>query len=182
MESLSHFVHSLREGIITAFSLVSFFDFLIFLCCFLVFVLIYFLACMLVNARFFISQILKTIALMILLATPVVLLYVNQNILYKTKVEYKMAKRLEFSPTFFLDATLKNIGRKEIAKCYFVLKVLRESKSYKSRILNHILPLKVYQYPIQNFIPRGGSLDYSKTINDFPYQTYQYSISCYGGK
>ncbi len=182
VEMLNHWIDLARRVIVETFSLFGLFDFLIFSASFLVFVLLYFLACLSANVRFFVPQILKFFAFLLLLGSPVGLFYVNQNLLYKIEVDYKMAKRLEYSPTFFIDATISNLGKAEIKQCFFVLKILREGKDYRAILLNKLKPIKSYEYPIKRSIPIGGKISYTQTINDFPYRFYDYSISCFGGK
>ncbi|MCE3046696.1 DUF2393 family protein [Helicobacter kayseriensis] len=182
MGSLNHWVHSAKEVIVDTFSLLSYFDLLVFGGCFLVFVLFYFLSCIFSRVRFFIPQILSILAYMVLLATPVIVFWINQNIFYKNRVEYIMAKRLEYSPTFYVDAKIYNQGKLKIGHCYFVLDVLRSSNTLKNQMLNMLLPYKRYKYKISQGIQVGESVTFQKTINQFPYQTYQMKINCYGGK
>lgn len=182
MGRLNHWAYSAKEVIVDTFSLLSYFDFLIFLGCFFVFVLFYFLSCIFNRVRFFIPQTLKFLSYVVLLATPIIIFWFNQKIFYKSRVEYVMAKRLEYSPTFYVDAKIYNQGKLKIGHCYFVLDVLRSSNTLKNQMLNMFLPYKRYKYKISQAIQVGESVIFQKTINQFPYQIYQMKINCYGGK
>lgn len=181
MEGLNHWINGAKEAILDTFALLSYIDLLIFAGCFLVFVLLYFLSCIFARMRFFVPHFLKLCAYIVLLATPFVLLWVNQNILYKSEVEYAMAKRLEYSPSFYVDARIYNRGKLKISRCYFMLDVLRESSTFKNKILNFLTPYKRYKYEILQEIEVGQSQTFQKTINNFPYKIFEMSLSCYGG-
>ncbi|WP_027327454.1 DUF2393 family protein [Helicobacter pametensis] len=182
MNTLSQWIYQAREGIIQISSLLSYFDLLIFFGCFLLFALLYIVACILARVRFGIPQFFKVCAWSVLLATPIFIVWINQNILYKNRVEYKMAKHLEYSPTFFVDGLVYNEGRGQIGKCFFVLDILRPSDSWKHKILNAFLPYKQYKYEIAQEIKQGKSQDFQITINQFPYKLYQMRVECYGGR
>lgn len=182
MITLSHYLNISKRAILETFSLFGWMDVLVFIGCFLVFASLYFLACIFLQARFFIPQILKFFAFIVLLASPVFLFWLGQNILYKNEVNYKIAKRLEYSPTYFVDGVVTNVGRRDIGHCYLIVEGLRDPVKMKNVIANAILPLRTYRYRISGQIPRGSSVNFREVINEFSDTFYRESIECYGGK
>lgn len=175
-------LESFKFFFVEGFGLFSPLDWLVFGGCFIVFVLVYFLACLLRNVRFFIPQFLKLIAFCIFIISPIATYYINQEILYKNEVHYKFLKRLEYSPTFFVDAEIQNLGTRTIGKCYFVVHVLREEKNFKNKILNCMRPITTLKYEIDGPILSGERKSFNHTFNRFNYPLYQTQLYCYGGK
>lgn len=182
MSAFAHFLNTSKRVILETFSLIGLLDVLVFAGCFLVFALLYFLACIFDRVRFFIPQIFKFLAFSVLLLTPVGIYYLGQEVLYKHNVSYKVAKRLEYSPTYVADGTISNVGKWAIAHCVFIVEGLREPSSKKHTIANAILPLATYKYRIQQAIPVGDSINFREVIQDFPYAFYRERIECYGGR
>lgn len=167
---------------VEGFGLFSPLDWVVFGGCFTVFVLVYFLTCLLRNVRFFIPQILKFLAFCIFIGSPLGVYYLNQEVLYKHQVHYKFIKQFEYSPTFFVDGEIENIGSREIGKCYFVIKILRDESRMIDRVLNYLKPLKILTYPIDKKIAVGEREPFNHTFNDFNYPIYQTQVFCYGGR
>lgn len=182
MSNFSHLLNVSKGVILETFSLIGLVDMLIFAGCFLVFALFYLLACIFVQVRFFIPQFFKFLAFVVLLASPILLFWLGQNILYKNQVSYKVAKRLEYSPAYLADGEINNIGRLAIGHCYFIVEGLRNPSKKRYAIANAILPLKSYKYRIDGNISRGGFVNFREIIDDFPYTFYRERIECYGGK
>lgn len=182
MSNFSHLLNISKRVILETFSLISLVDMLMFVGCFLVFTLFYLLACIFAQVRFFIPQFFKFLAFVVLLVSPVLLFWLGQNILYKNQVSYKVAKRLEYSPTYLADGEVSNIGKLEIGHCYFIVEGLRDPSKKRYAIANAILPLKSYKYRLDKGISRGGFVNFREIIDEFPYAFYREHIECYGGK
>lgn len=182
MNNFSHLLNVGKKVILETFSLIGLVDVLMFAGCFLVFSLFYFLACIFAQVRFFIPQLFKFLAFFVLLVSPLLLFWMGQNVLYKNEVTYKVAKRLEYSPTYLVDGVVRNVGKYTIGHCYLMIEGLRNPSKRRNALANAILPLKSYKYRINGKITPGASVSFREVIQDFPYAFYRESIQCYGGK
>lgn len=182
MSNFSHLLNVSKKVILETFSLIGLVDVLMFAGCFLVFALFYLLACIFVQVRFFIPQFFKFLAFIVLLASPVLLLWLGQNVLYKNDVSYTIAKRLEYSPTYLADGSVSNVGKRKIGHCYLIIEGLRNPSKKRYAIANAILPLKSYKYRIDGEIALGASVNFREVIDEFPYAFYREHVECYGGK
>lgn len=182
MSDFSHLLNISKRVILETFSLIGLVDVLMFLGCFLVFALLYLLACIFAQVRFFIPQFFKFLAFVVLFASPVLLFWLGQNVLYKNEVNYKIAKRLEYSPTYLADGKVINVGKRAIGHCYLIVEGLRNPSKKKYALANAILPLRSYHYRIDGEISLGDSVSFREVIEEFPYAFYREHIECYGGK
>lgn len=182
MNHLSPFLYASKKAVLETLSLLGLMDVLIFVGCFLVFVLFYFLACACSQMRFFIPQFLKCLAFLVLLIAPVLLLWLGQNVLYKNETTYQFAKRLEYSPTYLADGMISNVGRLAIGHCYLIVEGLRNPSNKRNIVANMISPLKKYKFRINQKIAVGDSVKFRHVIEDFPYLFYREFVQCYGGK
>lgn len=184
-----HFIEVIREYIFLAkdfflsiLSILTPFDFLIFLICFIVFVCLYMIGCLLARVRFFIPQFFKLLAFLVFFATPVGMYYVSQEFFYKTQANYRMNKSLEYAPAYFVDAEIKNIGKREIGKCVYVLNVIRNPIYPKNKILNFFSSLHTYRYEFDTSLKAGQTQNFKTTFNDFDYKHYESKVFCFGKK
>lgn len=182
MNNFNHLLISSKKIILETFSLVGLVDVLMFVGCFLLFALLYFLACIFIQVRFFVPHFLKFLAFFVLFMSPVLLFWLGQNVLYKNEVTYKISKRLEYSPTYLADGIVSNIGKRVIGHCYLIVEGLRNPSKRRNVIANAILPLKRYKYRINGKIAPGDSVSFREVIQDFPYAFYREYIQCYGGR
>lgn len=158
------------------------FDFIVFGICFVVFVCLYFVGCLLARVRFFIPQFFKLLAFLVFVCIPVGMYYASQSFFYKTQTNYRMNKPLEYAPAYFVDVDVKNIGTKEIGKCVYILRAIRNPKYPKNQILNFFSPLHTYRYEFKTSLKVGQTQNFKATFNEFDYKYYESKLYCFGKK
>lgn len=182
MEIIQQAINNAKEFFLGMFSVLTYYEFLIFGVLYFIFVCVYFLGCLLMRVRFFIPQFIKLIAFAIFFAIPVLMYYFSQDYLYKTSTQYAMNKPLEYAPAFFVDGVVKNIGHREIGKCIYTIEVYRNPAYPKNKILNFFTPLYKIKYEFKTSIKVGQSQNFKHTFNNFKAKHYKTKIYCFGKK
>lgn len=182
MEIIHHAITNAKAFFLGMFSVLTYYEFLVFGVLYLVFVCVYFLGCLLMKVRFFIPQFVKFIALIIFFAIPVLMYYYSQEYLYKTSTQYAMNKPLEYAPAFFVDGIVKNIGHREIGKCVYVIEAYRNPAYPKNKILNFFTPLYTLKYEFKAPLKVGQSQNFKHTFNNFKAKYYETKVYCFGKK
>ncbi|ANV98660.1 hypothetical protein BBW65_07550 [Helicobacter enhydrae] len=180
MEALRTLIFEGRDVFLSVFGRFAAFDFALLTVCFLVWILVYFLACLMRNVRFFIPQFFKLIAFCIFVSIPFVINYVQKNIFYPVQVEYKYAQQMQYSPVFFADVEVQNIGKRTIKQCEFAIDILRPKGKKINELLNMIKPLKTFTYSFKKEIRVGQSGNFEHTFQSFNYKNYQKRLTCFG--
>lgn len=182
MEILHQAIANAKEFFLGMFSVLTYYEFLVFGVLYIVFICVYFLGCLSMRARFFIPQFIKFIALIIFFAIPVLMYYYSSEYLYKTSVSYAINKPLEYAPAFFVDGVVTNIGHREIGKCIYVIEAYRNPKIPKNKILNFFFPLYTLKYEFKTSLKVGQSENFKHTFNHFKAKHYTTKIYCFGKK
>lgn len=180
IEIVRDYIFSAKDFFLSILSVLTPFDFLIYIICFVVFVCLYLIGCLLARVRFFVPQFFKLLAYLVFFSIPVGMYYVSQHFLYKTQVNYRMNKSLEYAPAYFVDADVKNIGTREIGKCVYVLKAIRNPLYPKNKILNFFSPLHTYTYEFKTSLKVGQTQNFKTTFNDFDHHYYESKVFCFG--
>lgn len=182
IEVIREYIFSAKDFFLSILSILTPFDFLIFVICFVVFICLYMIACLLARVRFFIPQFFKLLAYLVFFSIPVGMYYVSQLYFYKAQITYKMNKSLEYAPSYFVDADVKNVGKREIGKCVYILNAIRNPAYPRNQILNFFSPLHTYRYEFDVTLKVGESQNFKTTFNDFDYKHYESKVYCFGKK
>lgn len=182
LEIVRDWIFVARDFFLSILSVLTPFDFLIFVICFVIFVCLYVIGCLLARVRFFIPQFFKLLAFLVFFSIPVGMYYVSQIYFYKTQVTYRMNKSLEYAPAYFVDGDVKNLGVREIGKCIYVLKAIRNPAYPKNKILNFFSPLHTYRYEFKAPLKVGQTQNFKATFNEFDYKYYESKVFCFGKK
>ncbi|STQ86600.1 DUF2393 domain-containing protein [Helicobacter muridarum] len=139
-----------------------------------------------------ISVALFFIGFVAVICLPFVMRYIMDEIFYKIDIKVQYDRILRYSDIYKYNATITNIGKRNISGCIISHNILYETQNqslinkYKNMLLNYIKPKKTYMKNIPMDLKVGQSLDVSlqsqEFIDEYPYrdQKHETKIECYG--
>lgn len=128
----------------------------------------------------------------IVIALPFAMRYIMENRFYMVDTEVLYDKVLRYSDVYKYDATLTNVGKRNIAGCLISHEILYDTNDksmidkYKHMILNYVKPKKVYVKDIPMDLKVNQSITISMQSQEFmpeyPHRDENYvtKVQCYG--
>ncbi|RAX57516.1 hypothetical protein CCZ01_05915 [Helicobacter monodelphidis] len=145
----------------------------------LLFICIFILGIMLrKNGR--LGTIIILVAVLIPLASPFLLELVSKKIFYPISIEVA-SKKLQYTPTYFIDANITNIGKLQTKSCILTTTLQVPPKNIKERLQGLLKPLIKNQKLIDTPLKSGESIHIQHTIDNIEQESLNaiIEIDCY---
>ena len=110
-------------------------------------------------------------ALVFFMVAPFLIKYRVGEILRPTHVEIHTVKKLTFSDSVIVEATIHNDSQKEFTLCFIQTSLLKQNPSEGLRsYLNLLKPIANQSILVQQSLPKGEILEHKAVFDDFTYK------------
>lgn len=164
-------INAIKLSLLTYFQNLGLYDYLAFGWLLLTFLILIFLATLVAKKSSALSLLIIIVALLLLSIAPFVIYHQLNTTLRNTKTEITLLKKLNFSSSVILEATISNQSHNDFHLCVLHASLFKtyENVSGIKSYLYQLKSLANQSIVIKEFIPKEGTLEYQMVFDDFEY-------------
>lgn len=110
-------------------------------------------------------------ALLFFIIAPFLLKFKLNTLLRPTSVEIHMVKKLTFSDSVIVEASIHNVSEKDFKLCFVQTTIIKQNATEGIRsYLNLLKPIANQSILVQQSLPKGEILEHKAVFDDFTYK------------
>lgn len=162
---------AIRYSFLTYLKNLGLYDYLAFGWLILTFFILVFLAILVARKSSVLSLLLIILSLVIFIVSPFLIKMKLTEMLRPTNIQLESIKKLTFSDTLIVNASITNQSAKDFKKCLVTTSIIKNTtpSGYKY-YLNQLKPIVNQSILVNEPLPKEGILDYRVVFDDYNYE------------